>query len=156
MEGGDIIGNNILITRKIQHKTLKEVSKGTGISEMMLSRYERGKSEPKLKTWQKLADYFDVSVPYLQGISTETNMNESEHLIDPYVANQQGHGIFGDQLRIKNDSLIDMLCIIYSQYRDTSFDFISKKDNLTRQQKKKILDDFANFLEYEITHGSSN
>ncbi|MDU7064139.1 MAG: helix-turn-helix transcriptional regulator, partial [Lactobacillus paragasseri] len=34
-----------------------------------ISQYERGKREPKLETWQKLADFFGVSVPYLQGIS---------------------------------------------------------------------------------------
>nr|WP_278846643.1 helix-turn-helix transcriptional regulator [Limosilactobacillus mucosae] len=59
--------NRLLETRKSQGKTLAEVSKETGVSEMMLSRYERGKSEPKIKTWQKIADYFGVSVPYLQG-----------------------------------------------------------------------------------------
>ncbi len=33
-----------------------------------LSQYETGKREPKLETWQALADFFNVSVPYLQGI----------------------------------------------------------------------------------------
>ena len=145
------IGNNLLITRKKQHKTLKEVSAVTGISEMMLSRYERAKNEPKLKTWQKLADYFGVSVPYLQGISAESNPSESDWLIDPYVANQRGHGIFDDELRIKNDSLVDMLCMVYGQYRDTSPDFIREKANLTQRQKKKIMIDFCDFLEHEIT-----
>ena len=36
-------------------------------------------TEPKLETWQKLADFFDVSVSYLQGIGTirdpEANIN---------------------------------------------------------------------------------
>lgn len=39
------------------------------ISDATISNYENGKREPKLATWQKLADCFDVSVGYLQGIS---------------------------------------------------------------------------------------
>lgn len=33
-----------------------------------LSKYERGDREPKLDTWKKLANFFDVSVGYLQGL----------------------------------------------------------------------------------------
>lgn len=40
----------------------------TGIKRGTLNNYENGKTEPKLKIWQKLADYFGVSVSYLQGI----------------------------------------------------------------------------------------
>ena len=32
-----------------------------------LSQYETGKRNPSLKTWQQLADFYGVSVPYLQG-----------------------------------------------------------------------------------------
>ena len=38
------------------------------ISSDTLAKYERGEREPKLERWQKLADYFDVSVEYLLGI----------------------------------------------------------------------------------------
>lgn len=34
-----------------------------------LARYEKGEREPKLATWQKLADFFDVAVSYIQGMS---------------------------------------------------------------------------------------
>ncbi len=39
------------------------------ISSDTLAKYERGDREPKLERWQKLADYFDVTVPYIQGVS---------------------------------------------------------------------------------------
>ena len=35
----------------------------------LLGKYERNEREPKLKTWIKLADYFNVSVSYLQGLT---------------------------------------------------------------------------------------
>lgn len=59
--------NRIKELRQKNHLTLKEVSQKVGMANNTLSRYETGKREPKLETWQKLADYFNVSVPYLQG-----------------------------------------------------------------------------------------
>lgn len=42
-----------------------------GIPSNTLSRYETGKREPKLETWEKLANFWGVSVPYLQGYVNE-------------------------------------------------------------------------------------
>ena len=33
-----------------------------------LSQYETGKREPKLETWNKLAEYFNVPTSYLMGL----------------------------------------------------------------------------------------
>ena len=57
-----------------------------------------------------------------------------------------------DELPITNQSLVDMLCLAYQQYRgQVSLDFIKNKANLTSAKKKKILDDFSDLLEREIT-----
>ena len=65
--------NRLRELRKEKKLTLKEVSSqleqnNLKISPDALAKYERGDREPKLETWQKLADFFGVSVPYLQGI----------------------------------------------------------------------------------------
>ena len=44
-----------------------DMEEKTGIKRGTYSNYENGKTEPKLETWQKLASFFHVSVPYLQG-----------------------------------------------------------------------------------------
>lgn len=64
--------NRIKELRQKNSLTLKELSqqlKNTGfnISPDSLSKYERGDRNPKIEKWQKLADFFGVSVPYLQG-----------------------------------------------------------------------------------------
>lgn len=69
--------NRLRELRKEKKLTLKEVSSqleqnNLKISPDALAKYERGDREPKLETWQKLADFFGVSVPYLQGIETST------------------------------------------------------------------------------------
>lgn len=51
-----------------KHISQKDVASKIGISQQAYARYESGDREPKLAMWQKLADYFEVSVSYLQGI----------------------------------------------------------------------------------------
>lgn len=59
--------NRLKELRKKKHLTLEKMGEKVGIAKNTLSRYESGKREPKLEVWQKLADFFNVSVPYLQG-----------------------------------------------------------------------------------------
>lgn len=63
--------NRIKELREKNNLTLKELGQKTGMANNTLSQYETGKREPKLETWKKLADFFNVSVPYLQGIDEE-------------------------------------------------------------------------------------
>lgn len=64
--------NRIRELRNEQSLTLKELGEKVGLAPNTISQYETGDREPKLKTWQKLADYFDVSVGYLQGIEEQS------------------------------------------------------------------------------------
>lgn len=59
--------NRLKELRKEKGLTLDEIQSKTGINRSTYNNYESGKTEPKPETWQKLADFFDVSVPYLQG-----------------------------------------------------------------------------------------
>ena len=60
--------NRIKDLRIEKHKTQKDIANFLNITEQALSYYERGLREPKLKTWQALAKYFNVPVSYLQGL----------------------------------------------------------------------------------------
>lgn len=61
--------NRLRQLRQSKDLTLKKVADDIGISENLIGKYEREEREPKLKTWIKLADYFNVSVSYLQGLT---------------------------------------------------------------------------------------
>lgn len=62
--------NRIKELRKIKGVTVKELSEIIGISQSMLSNYENGNSKPRNQdTWDKLADYFNVSKAYVMGLS---------------------------------------------------------------------------------------
>lgn len=47
--------------------TLDDVQRQTGIKCGTYNNYENGTTEPKLETWQKLANFFEVPVEYLMG-----------------------------------------------------------------------------------------
>lgn len=59
--------NRLKELRKNHGLTLKELGKKVSMHDNTLSQYETGKRNPSLKTWQQLADFYGVSVPYLQG-----------------------------------------------------------------------------------------
>ena len=68
--------NRIKELRLKNHLTLRRLGREVDMYDSRISQYETGKREPKLETWKKLADYFNVSVPYLQGF---TNINTSDN-----------------------------------------------------------------------------
>ena len=141
--------NRIRQVRSEKGITQAELANAIGMSRQGLAYYENNQREPKLETWQKLADYLGVSVPYLQGFS-DIPANGTSH-------NSSGFGFFNfseeaNEAKINDQSLIDMLYMIYKQNNGYSGpDFIRKMANLTQQQKRQLLEKFNNFFKDEIT-----
>lgn len=64
--------NNRLKELRLKHGyTLDDIESKTGIKRGTYSNYENHNTEPKIETWQKLADFFGVTVPYLQGLEPD-------------------------------------------------------------------------------------
>lgn len=63
--------NRIAELRKEKNLSQAELAKKTGLTRQAISLYEISKREPKLEIWIKLADFFDVPITYLQGITSE-------------------------------------------------------------------------------------
>ncbi|CAK1233826.1 helix-turn-helix domain-containing protein [Fructobacillus fructosus] len=71
------MANRLKELRKEKGYTLNDIAQATGITRGTFNNYENGKTEPKLATWQKLADFFNVDVDYLQGLEvSEPTQNE--------------------------------------------------------------------------------
>ena len=81
--------NRIRELRTERNLSLMQLEQELGISYFTLRRYEREETEPKLEIWIKLADYFGVSVGYLQGIKERptTDIQKQKRL------NEQGRVI---------------------------------------------------------------
>lgn len=71
--------NRIKELRKKNNLTLKELGCKFGMAISTVSEYERGRREPKPETWKKLANYFKVSVTYLQGIDATNKEKPCEY-----------------------------------------------------------------------------
>ena len=73
--------NRIKELREKNNLTLRGLGKEINMSSSRISQYETGKREPKLETWQALANFFDVTVTYLQGIDDKPNTGYSKDYI---------------------------------------------------------------------------
>lgn len=63
------MSNRLKELRKNKGLTLKDIQEQTGIKRSTYSDYENENTEPKLATWKQLANFFDVDIPYLQGVN---------------------------------------------------------------------------------------
>lgn len=64
--------NRIKKMRQSKGLSQAELAQKVGISKQAVSHYETEKRHPKIEAWQKLADFFEVPVPYLQGFEMQT------------------------------------------------------------------------------------
>lgn len=64
-----ILGNRIKQLRNEKHITQTELGKIVGVVKSTMSMYESGKSTPNDDIKKNLADYFDVSIDYLLGMT---------------------------------------------------------------------------------------
>ncbi|MCR1890127.1 helix-turn-helix transcriptional regulator [Ligilactobacillus murinus] len=135
--------NRIKEVRLEQKKKQKEVASFLGITEQALSYYERGKREPKLETWQKLADYFDVPIPYLQGLGVSRDTVISD-LIDEMMEDNKRYNpndktdsfSLGFDLTIRLEHKITKEDI---KYIEKNFDYDS---SVTDELYSDVIDDF--------------
>ncbi|TBL70854.1 helix-turn-helix domain-containing protein [Paenibacillus thalictri] len=63
--------SRILQLREQRQLTQKELAHAIGISRATLSHYENNRRQPDLDTLNKIAEYFEVSVDYLVGMSED-------------------------------------------------------------------------------------
>lgn len=70
--------NRIKELRKKNKITQTELAKGIGSSTQAISMYEKGERNPKIDKIQSLADFFNVSVEYLMGLSDQPHVPKYE------------------------------------------------------------------------------
>lgn len=63
--------NNLRKLREAKKLSLRELGKELDMNASVLGNYERGDRNPKTEVWEKIARYFDVSVPYIMGLSDD-------------------------------------------------------------------------------------
>ena len=79
--------NRIKQLRKAKGMSQIELANKVHASNQAISAYESGTREPKEPMWQKLADFFNVSVDYLKGADDKTIVKKisSEDLLQELI-----------------------------------------------------------------------
>ncbi|HEN0132119.1 TPA: helix-turn-helix transcriptional regulator [Streptococcus agalactiae] len=120
---------NFQLLVKESNKSLTEISQETGISYSTLGNYNQGTRTPKKENAKILADYFDVSVPYLLGL------DDNRQILD-FAGEGIAKGIFE---KIKGRKTLDML-LTSTPYLEENVDIMNDIIN------KKVLDSYIDFL----------
>lgn len=146
--------NRLKELRKENNYTLDDIEKLTGINRGTYSNYENGNTEPKLKTWKKLANFFDVPVSYLQGIDIDDYLDK----VNFDKLSPLGLFFYENESYDKNDSYEvteiklheNMLnAILYNDKNDalkainSYIDFVSMlKDRIASFDSNKFIEDY--------------
>lgn len=64
-----------------------ELGNKVNVSNQAISAYESGFRNPKPETWQALADYFNVSIPYIKGEIFYNDLSDKEKKIFDRIYN---------------------------------------------------------------------
>lgn len=120
---------NFQLLVKESNKSLTEISQETGISYSTLGNYNQGTRTPKKENAKILADYFDVSVPYLLGL------DDNRQILD-FAGEGIAKGIIE---KIKGRKRLDML-LTSTPYLEENVDIMNDIIN------KKVLDSYIDFL----------
>ncbi|MGM0864518.1 MAG: helix-turn-helix domain-containing protein [Bacillota bacterium] len=89
------LGSNIKKLRERENISQKDFAPKIGVSNVVLSRYEKDERKPDYDMLKKIADYFDVSIDYLlgrdeKGKAKEDTLEEVNKLVKEYGIEQFG------------------------------------------------------------------
>jgi transcriptional regulator with XRE-family HTH domain len=72
METGRIIAN----LREQRNWSQTDLADNSGVSRVMIGKYERGEAVPSIEAAKKIADAFDVSLDYLVGVGINSKFDK--------------------------------------------------------------------------------
>ena len=92
--------------------TQEQLAKEVEITRQAISHYEKTSRQPKVEIAQKLANYFNVSVPYLQGyaeinIPNDLKFESKQDAIDCIERIMKAQGISKEDLRTEHENEIN-------------------------------------------------
>ena len=82
------LGENIKRKRIERKLTQEEVATHLGVSFQSVSKWERGEGYPDIELLPSLANYFDVSVDELLGMSNSEKTERYENIKDSFALNE--------------------------------------------------------------------
>lgn len=124
------MSNRLKEIRQKNKLTLKELGCMVGMLDSTLSQYENEKRNPSKEIWEKLASYFNVSVPYLKGAYSKKEILEK--LQQEYICGSKENSNSISQA-IKNSEItfnVDLIAIAKGIvfYDQPNFNLLTEKE----------------------------
>lgn len=106
-------GRTLALLRKQQGLSQKKVAEDLGVSQGLLSHYEKGIRECSLSFLTKTAEYFEVTTDYLLGLTSSPN---SVDIKTDYIntSEELGNSVTNTYYLINRKLIIDTTTIIYN------------------------------------------
>lgn len=124
------MSNRLKEIRQKNKLTLKELGCMVGMLDSTLSQYENEKRNPSKEIWEKLASYFNVSVPYLKGAYSKKEILEK--LQQEYIcgskenSNSISHAIKNSEITFNVNLIAIAKGIVF--YDQPKFNLLTEKE----------------------------
>lgn len=122
------MSNRLKELRKRNHLTLEELGHNVGMLNSTLSQYENGKRNPNSEILEKLANFFNVSVPYVLGAYSKKEILEV--LKNSYISESKKTSLSYSMKISKISYNVDLICIAKGliPYDEPKFNLLSEKE----------------------------
>lgn len=125
-----IFNNRIKELREKKDVSQGDLAKVTGLTRQAISNYENNERTPNKEIWEKLASYFNVSVPYLKGAYSKKEILEK--LQQEYIcgskenSNSISHAIKNSEITFNVDLIAIAKGIVF--YDQPNFNLLTDKE----------------------------
>lgn len=107
--GNNILGNRIKNLREERSITQLQLAKTLNIGNTTLSQYESGKRVPSDSIKKAIAEYFDVSLDYLMGLTnvrktSDIEINIPKEYTDKYKVSSRDKKQYLDHIKKENEA----------------------------------------------------
>ena len=122
------MSNRLKELRKKKHLTLEELGNAVGMLNSTLSQYENGKRNPNNEVLEKLANFFNVSVPYILGAYSKKEILEV--LKNSYISESKKSSLSYSEKISEVSFNVDLICIAKEllPYDEPRFNLLSEKE----------------------------
>ncbi|GHU36227.1 hypothetical protein FACS1894105_06220 [Clostridia bacterium] len=121
--------NNIKVLRAEKNLSQDELAKQVHVHQTAVSQWENGKTNPDMQQAESLAKYFDVSLDYLLGLSTERSMSYiASNISDSPFVQGSGHMVVQGErkLSVEETELLRIYGILGVKERHNLIDYAFK------------------------------
>ena len=129
-----------LLNAEIKVKSLRSISRATGLGLAPLSRYLKGESEPSQATLEKMAEYFKKNVAYLRGEQSPIRQLIGKHEVKVFeTATDDLINIF-ERSQFERESLIFVMALIVDKMEHYTINNVAGVEDENEQKLHQCID----------------